>query len=66
MQDATSRDTLFWHPEILSETRDDGTIYVWQKDPLPAYPDRLSDKIAHWASVAPDRVWMAERGPDDA
>ena len=66
MQDATSRDTLFWQPEILSETRDDGTIYVWQKDPLPAYPDRLSDRIAHWASVAPDRVWMAERGPDDA
>jgi len=26
----------------------------------------MSDRIAHWASVAPDRTWMAERGPDGA
>ena len=66
MQDTTAANPLFWRPEILSKTQEDGSILVWQKDPLPAYPDRLSDRIAHWADVAPDRVWMAERGPDDA
>jgi len=55
------RPVRLWQPRIQSQRRDDGTLLVWQADPLGPYPDRLSDRIAHWAEVAPDRTWMAER-----
>ena len=55
------REVALWQAEVASERRADGSVLVWQKAPLGLYPDRLSDRIAHWAGVAPDRVWMAER-----
>ncbi|SPF80223.1 feruloyl-CoA synthase [Pseudoprimorskyibacter insulae] len=56
----------FWDVDLAWETRDDGTMYVWQKGELPKFPDRLSDKIHHWAEAAPDRLWMAARGESGA
>ncbi|BCH34530.1 feruloyl-CoA synthase [Mesorhizobium sp. L-8-10] len=41
----------------------DGVVHVRPTKPLPAYPDRLTDRLLHWAEVAPDRVYMAEREP---
>jgi feruloyl-CoA synthase len=58
------REVETWSPEIAWERRADGTLLVWQKAPLPDYPPRLSDRIAHWARTRPDRVWMAERAED--
>lgn len=46
------------------ERRDDGSWIIWQEGELSGVPDRLSDKIHHWAERVPDRTWMAERGPD--
>ncbi|MCA0326952.1 MAG: feruloyl-CoA synthase [Proteobacteria bacterium] len=60
------REVELWRAEIAWERRADGSILVRQTGALPDYPDRLSDRIAHWAAVAPDRIWMAERGPDGA
>jgi feruloyl-CoA synthase len=48
-------------PEVLVDRRSDGTIYLKSPHPLPDYPDKLTDRLVHWASVAPDRVFMAER-----
>lgn len=59
------RDATLWNPSILEEERADGTILVWQEEPLSAYPRCLSEKILHWATEAPDRVWMAERDGED-
>lgn len=56
----------FWHPQIQSETRADGTVVIWRADPLGPYPRCLSERLMHWAETTPDQVWMAERGPDDA
>jgi feruloyl-CoA synthase len=60
------RDVALGVDDIAWEKRDDGSVLVWQKDPLPAYPDRLSDRIRHWAERTPDRVWMAERDEQGA
>jgi len=57
-----ARDTTT--PDIVTETRPDGTILVRQTAPLPAWPRCMNDRLAHWASVAPDRVWLAERDGD--
>jgi feruloyl-CoA synthase len=43
------------------ETRGDGSILLWQADPLGAYPAKLNERFLHWAAVAPDRPWMAQR-----
>jgi len=55
------RPVELWQPEIVWETREDGSILVSQKGELAAYPLRISDRIAHWADVTPNKVWMAER-----
>src|ERR1043165_7221711 len=55
-----------WAPEVVVERRDDGTIYLTSGRALPSYPDKLTDRLIHWASVAPGRVFMAERGADGA
>src|ERR1044072_2738597 len=48
-------------PEVLVDRRPDGTLYLKSGRALPDYPERLTDRLMHWADVAPDRVFMAER-----
>ncbi|MCR8827828.1 feruloyl-CoA synthase [Pseudosulfitobacter koreensis] len=51
----------FWAPTFDYETRADGTILMRQQEPLPTHPQLLADYLDHWASVAPDRTWIARR-----
>ena len=51
----------FGNPAVDIERRDDGTIYLRPKAKLGGYPVRLTDRLHHWAEIAPDRVFMAER-----
>src|SRR4029077_20938278 len=53
-------------PEVLVDRHPDGTIYLKSGRALPEYPDKLTDRLVHWANVAPDRVFMADRGTDGA
>ncbi|MGA2213466.1 MAG: feruloyl-CoA synthase [Bryobacteraceae bacterium] len=39
----------------------DGGLVVRPKHPLGAYPDKLTERLDHWAAHAPDRVFLAER-----
>ncbi|MBL0935906.1 MAG: feruloyl-CoA synthase [Rhizobiaceae bacterium] len=39
-------------------------IRVRAKAALDPYPRSLIDRLRHWADVAPDRVFLADRGPD--
>jgi feruloyl-CoA synthase len=50
-----------WQPRLEMETRADGTILVWQADPLGPYPAELNERLLHWANRGPDRPWMAQR-----
>ena len=62
----TSPKTLFGPLDPVVETRADGVIVVRTAQPLPPYPDSWIDQLQHWAEVAPDRVFLAERGADGA
>jgi feruloyl-CoA synthase len=48
-------------PEVMVDGRADGTIYLNSGRALPPYPDKLTDRLVHWANATPDRVFMAER-----
>ena len=48
-------------PEVLVDRRPEGTIFLRSPHALPDYPAKLTDRLVHWANVAPDRVFMAER-----
>ena len=50
-------------PEVQVDRRADGTIYLKSGRTLPDYPEKLTDRLVHWANAAPDRVFMADRGP---
>ena len=51
-------------PEVLVDRRPDGTLHLKSSRPLPSYPEKLTDRLVHWANAAPDRVFMAERNAD--
>jgi feruloyl-CoA synthase len=51
----------FGDPLVTIERKSDGTIYLRPKKALGEYPVRVTDRLHHWASAAPDRVFMAER-----
>src|SRR4051812_23418511 len=51
----------FGTPAVNVERRADGTIYLRPKQPLGDYPVRITDRLHHWASTEPSRVFMAER-----
>ena len=55
------RPISFGNPAVSVDRRDDGTIYLRPKTPLGPYPVRLTDRLHHWASAEPHRVFMAER-----
>ena len=32
-------------------------------EPLPPYPETLTERLAHWAKTAPERIFLAQRDP---
>ncbi len=58
---APLRAISFSDPAVAIERKTDGTIYLRPKTPLGDYPARITDRLHHWADVAPDRLFMAER-----
>jgi feruloyl-CoA synthase len=47
--------------EVIVDRRPDGTIYLRSPHRLRAYPDRLNDRLIHWATRTPDVSYMADR-----
>jgi len=43
----------------------DGAVYLRAENALLAWPERMTDRLVHWARERPDQTWMARRGPDD-
>src|SRR5437764_12550557 len=52
--------------EVQVERCADGTIYLKSGRALPQYPDKLTERLVHWAQAAPERVFMAERDASGA
>ena len=44
----------FSDPEVSIDRRADGTIYLRPKKALGEYPERLTDRLHHWAEAAPE------------
>ncbi|KQP17632.1 feruloyl-CoA synthase [Pseudorhodoferax sp. Leaf267] len=38
-----------------------GVAYLSAETPLPPYAHRMTDRLVHWAEVAPDRTFIAQR-----
>jgi feruloyl-CoA synthase len=57
---------LFGPLDPIVETRPDGVVVVRTAQPLPPYPDSWIDRLEHWAEIAPDRIFLAERAADGA
>jgi feruloyl-CoA synthase len=55
------RPISFGDPVVDIERCADGTIYLRPKQPLGDYPARITDRLHHWATTTPDRIFMAER-----
>jgi feruloyl-CoA synthase len=51
----------FGPPDVIVERRPDGVMLARSPHPLGPYPRAATDWLDHWASVAPDRVFLAER-----
>ncbi len=47
--------------EMVVEKRGDGTMIAMHPTPLGPYPDKTTERLEHWAKVAPDRVFLAQR-----
>ncbi|MDP5117100.1 MAG: AMP-binding protein, partial [Burkholderiaceae bacterium] len=46
---------------VQVETQDNGVQYVLADVPLEPYPQRMTDKLVHWANETPDRTYVARR-----
>jgi feruloyl-CoA synthase len=53
-------------PQVRLRREANGVIYVESQDALGPYPRKMTERLDHWATHTPDRVFMAERGPDGA
>jgi feruloyl-CoA synthase len=50
--------------ETIVDRRENGLIYVRSPRPLGEYPARVTDRLEFWATEAPTRIFLAQRGPD--
>jgi len=41
-----------------------GATYLRADATLQPYPERMTDRLVHWAKERPGQTWMARRGPD--
>jgi feruloyl-CoA synthase len=46
---------------MILDKRTDGTLYARSPVKLGPYPERLTERLAHWARLVPDRVFLSER-----
>ncbi|MGE3932594.1 MAG: feruloyl-CoA synthase [Rhodospirillaceae bacterium] len=56
-----SHDIRIRNSDVAVERRADGSVLVTPVEDIAVYPPRLTDRLEHWAAVAPDRVFLAER-----
>ncbi len=50
--------------DAVVDRRPDGTMYIRSRQALEDYHDTIGQPLEHWAKVAPDRVYLAQRDAD--
>jgi feruloyl-CoA synthase len=61
MQRAPVRKVRLGKVSATVKTQSDGSMLVCNTGLLTTPPARITDRLDHWAVVAPDRIWLAER-----
>lgn len=51
-------------PGMTIEHRPDGSMLVQSPHSLGRYPEKLTARLDYWAQAAPDRIFLAQRTPD--
>jgi feruloyl-CoA synthase len=46
------------------KTERNGATYLRCENTLEPYPERMTDRLVHWAKERPQQTWMARRGSD--
>jgi feruloyl-CoA synthase len=52
--------------DVLLDRDADGAIHLRSPHALERYPDKLTQRLEHWAEAAPDRIFLAQRSADGA
>jgi feruloyl-CoA synthase len=60
------RHVLLGPADVVVERRSDGAIVLHSPHPLPAFPQKLTERLVHWANAAPERVFLAQRDASGA
>jgi feruloyl-CoA synthase len=47
--------------DVLVERRADGSLLMRSPHALPPYPEKLTERLTHWAAAAPGRIFIAQR-----
>jgi feruloyl-CoA synthase len=63
---APLRSVRLARPECVVERRADGTILMRSPRQLEPYAQKLGDRLDHWATAAPNRVFLAARDASGA
>ena len=66
IETAPFRDPRYAPRRLEVENRADGTIVLTNPTPFSTDFATVMEPIAHWARLAPDRVWLAERPAEGA
>jgi feruloyl-CoA synthase len=51
---------------VQVETQAGGAVHVRVRQDLQPHPERMADRLHHWAALAPERSYMARRDGDGA
>ena len=52
--------------DVVVRRDSSGATYVSSSQRLGAYPERITERLEHWAEVAPDRAFIAQRDSSGA
>src|SRR5215813_7834951 len=52
-------------PDAVLDRRPDGTIHIRAAQSLDTFHSKLSEPLDHWAKIAPDRLFLAQRDAQD-
>ncbi len=63
--DIPFREIPYLPQKLEVERRAGGSILLRNGQPKRPHPPHMLAPLVYWASAAPDRVWLAQRDPDD-
>ena len=63
--DIPFREVPYLPQKLEVEYRDDGAILLRNGQPKRPHPPHMLSPVVYWGANAPDRVWLAQRDPDD-